>query len=57
MIFHPIKNYQIKTFEFNYVIDVIARTIFNTDFFKFIILHFYIVSTAMMMITNNSDYK
>ena len=40
MIFHMVKYYQ--KFSFDYVIEVIAWTIFNMNFFKFIIaFHFY----------------
>ena len=54
-------------FEFNYVIEVITGTIFNTNFLKFISLHFYIVSASILFFVltyvwhndreNNSDYK
>ena len=33
---------------FNYVIQIIKRAIFNTNFLKFIIFHFYIVSVPII---------
>ena len=46
--FHPIKNYiRTKILKFNYVIQIKTLVYFNTDLFKFITLHFKIVSTAI----------
>ena len=56
-----------KSSQFNYVIEKITRKIFNTNFSKFIILHFYIFITAMFFLVltyvlhndraSNSNYK
>ena len=46
--FHLLNIIKIKIFTFNFIIKIIAHAIFNTNVFKFIILHFYIfVRTAM----------
>ena len=35
MIFHLLKYYQDKVFNFNYVIEIVAGAIFNINFFQF----------------------
>ena len=45
VIFHFVKTSskkKKKIFKFNYVIEIITRTIFNTDLLEFMILNFYI---------------
>ena len=38
---------KIKTLQFNYVTETITHTIYNTNFLKFIIFHFFIASTEI----------
>ena len=42
MIFHLLKRYLDQKLNLNYAIEITEHTIFNTNFFKFIItFHFY----------------
>ena len=47
LIFHLLMNYQNQNLQIYYDVKIKTRTIFNANFYKFMILHFYIVSTAI----------
>ena len=46
MVFHILKYYQKRFSNLIMSTKIITRTIFDTNFLKFIILYFYIVSTT-----------
>ena len=57
LLFHLLKCYQNHNLKFNHVIKIITGTIFDTNFLKFIVLHFYIVSTTIRFSDWHNDKK
>ena len=51
------QNIKIKIFKFNYVIEIVAHTIFNTNVLKLIIFHFYVAGTAISFLVLHNDNK